>query len=135
MFRDMPDATLIEWIREKYAAIAEDLDERARRRWAAAEARSLGWGGVTAVAVATGISDRTIRTGIEELDDPDAVPANRQRREGGGRRTRDQEQPELRKALEALVDPTTRGDPMSPLRWTCTGTAWSLSVTSVTSAM
>lgn len=122
MCRGMPDARLIEWIREKYAAIAEDLDERARRRWAAAEARSLGWGGVTAVAVATGISDRTIRTGIRELDDPDAVPASRQRREGAGRRTRDEEQPDLRKALETLVDPETRGDPMSPLRWTCKST-------------
>jgi transposase len=122
MFRDMLDARLIEWIREKYAAVAEDLDERARRRWAAAEARSLGWGGVTAVAAATGISDRTIRTGIRELDDPDAVPASRQRREGGGRKARDEEQPELRDALEALIEPATRGDPMSSLRWTCKST-------------
>lgn len=118
----MQDAQFIEWIREKYAAIAEDLDERGRRRWAAAEARSLGWGGITAVAAATGISDRTIRTGIKELDDPNASAANRQRRAGGGRRSREIEQPGLVDALEALVDGGTRGDPQSPLRWTCKST-------------
>ncbi|MDA7949825.1 MAG: ISAzo13 family transposase [Hyphomicrobiaceae bacterium] len=118
----MADANVIEWIRQKYLAIAGDLDERARRRWAAAEARSLGWGGVTAVAIATGMSDRTIRNGIRELQDPDAAPSDRQRREGGGRRSRQQEQPELLEALDALIDPETRGDPMSPLRWTCKST-------------
>ena len=68
----MPDAQVVEWIRDKYLTIFSDLDERGRQRWAAAEARSLGWGGITAVAMATGISDRTIRNGIRELDDPDA---------------------------------------------------------------
>ena len=71
----MPDAKVVEWIRCKYLAIVSDLDERGRRRWAAAEARSLGWGGVNAVASATGISDRTIRNGIRELDDHDARSA------------------------------------------------------------
>lgn len=118
----MPEAQVIEWIREKYQAIANDLDERARRRWAAAEARSLGWGGIIAVAAATGISDRTIRNGITELDDPEAAPIQRQRREGGGRKARQDEQPSLVDALDALVDPSTRGDPMSPLRWTCKST-------------
>jgi transposase len=118
----MADASVVEWIRQKYSAIAEDLDERARRRWAAAEARSLGWGGVTAVAIATGMSDRTVRNGIRELDDPNAASSDRQRREGGGRRSRQQEQPELAEALDALVAPETRGDPMSPLRWTCKST-------------
>ena len=80
MLPRMSDASVIEWIREKYTAIVGDLDERGRRRWAAAEARSLGWGGVTAVAFATGLSDRTIRTGIKELHNPDATPANRQRK-------------------------------------------------------
>lgn len=112
----------MDWVREKYAAIADDLDERARRRWAAAEARSLGWGGITLVAAATGISDRTIRTGIKELDDPNAAPINRQRREGGGRKASEVRQPELRRALDALIEPVTRGDPMSPLRWTCKST-------------
>ena len=118
----MPDAQVVEWIREKYMAIASDLDERGRLRWAAAEARSLGWGGISAVAEASGISDRTIRTGIRELDDPDASPANRQRRPGAGRRRREEEQPGLVKALESLVEPISRGDPMSPLRWTCKST-------------
>jgi transposase len=118
----MPDAQVIAWIREKYTAIASDLDERARRRWAAAEARSLGWGGIAAVAASTGLSDRTIRNGIKELDDPGAAPIERQRRLGGGRKARQQEQPALIEALEDLVDPVTRGDPMSPLRWTCKST-------------
>lgn len=122
MLRPMSEASVVEWIREKYAAIAGDLDERGRRRWAAAESRSLGWGGITAVAVATGISDRTIRTGIKELDDPEAAPANRQRQPGAGRRTREVEQPGLADALEELVESGTRGDPMSPLRWTCKST-------------
>lgn len=118
----MPEARIIEWIREKYTAVIRDLDERGRRRWAAAEARSLGWGGVSAVSAATGISDRTIRTGICELDDPSAAAADRQRKLGGGRRRREDEQPELIQALERLVDSTSRGDPMSPLRWTCKST-------------
>ncbi len=118
----MPEAQLVEWIREKYVAIVEDLDERGRRRWAGAEARSLGWGGVAAVAEATGISDRTIRTGIKELDDHKAAPSNRQRRPGGGRRSREIEQPQLIESLEALIESGTRGDPCSPLRWTCKST-------------
>ena len=118
----MPDATVVEWIREKYTAVIADLDERARRRWGAAEARSLGWGGIQAVAAATGLSDRTIRDGIRELDDPLAPPATRQRRSGGGRKAREFEQPGLREALERLVESGTRGDPMSPLRWTCKST-------------
>ena len=118
----MVDTRFIEWIREKYRAVVGDLDERGRRRWAAAEARSLGWGGVTAVALATGLSDRTVRTGIRELDDPDAAPADRQRRSGGGRRALEFEQRGLIAALERLVESGTRGDPMSPLRWTCKST-------------
>jgi transposase len=118
----MSDASVVEWIREKYIALAQDLDERGRRRWAATEARSLGWGGITAVAEATGMSDRTIRNGIKELDDPNAAPANRQRRIGAGRWKREDEEPELLETLESLVEGGTRGDPMSPLRWTCKST-------------
>ena len=66
----MLDATTIERIRDKYIAMALHLDERGRRRWAAAEARDLGWGGISAVANATGISDRTIRSGTREIEDP-----------------------------------------------------------------
>ncbi|MBM3413315.1 MAG: ISAzo13 family transposase, partial [Bacteroidetes bacterium] len=122
MVSGMPDAQVIEWIREKYTAIAADLDERARRRWGAAEARSLGWGGIEAVAAATGMSDRTIRSGMKELDDPDAAPASRQRRPGGGRKRRECEEPELTAVLQQIVDSGTLGDPMSPLRWTCKST-------------
>lgn len=122
MFPAMPDAHVVEWIREKYTAIIADLDERARRRWGAAEARSLGWGGIQAVAAATGLSDRTIRNGIMELDDPDAQPSTQQRRAGGGRKRSEIEQPTIVDALKSLVDSGTRGDPMSPLRWTCKST-------------
>ena len=118
----MPDASVVHWIREKYQAIVAELDERGRRRWAAAEARSLGWGGVAAVAEATGMSDRTIRTGIVELDNPETLTTDRQRRPGGGRHRRETDQPDLLEALERLVSPVTRGDPVSPLLWTCKST-------------
>jgi hypothetical protein len=118
----MPDAQVVEWIREKYTAIAADLDERGRRRWGAAEARSLGWGGIEAVAAATGLSDRTIRNGIRELNGPCTPPSGQQRRCGAGRKARESEQPGLAEALERLVESGTRGDPMSPLRWTCKST-------------
>jgi Rhodopirellula transposase DDE domain len=118
----MQDARIAEWIRTKFLAIVSDLDERGRRRWAAAEARSLGWGGISAVAHATGISDRTIRSGLRELDDPSALPLDRQRMRGAGRRSREETQPGLIKALEALIEPVVRGDPMCPLRWTCKST-------------
>ena len=118
----MPDARVIEWIRQKFINIAQDLDERGRRRWAASEAVSLGRGGITAVADATGISDRTIRNGILELNDPNPLPADRQRRHGSGRKSRSDEQPGLAAALERLVEPDSHGDPQSPLRWTCKST-------------
>jgi transposase len=118
----MPDARVVKWIRAKYAVLIGDLDERGRRRWAAAEALSLGRGGIAAVAQATGMSDRTIRNGISELNDVDPLPSDRQRRPGGGRKSREQEQPDLVDALERLVDPVSRGDPESPLRWTCKST-------------
>lgn len=118
----MVETDRITRIREKYDAVYPELDERGRRRWAAAEARSLGWGGVTAVAVATGISDRTIRNGIREIEDPSNVLEDRQRLPGGGRKSREIEQPSLLEALKRLVEDTSRGDPMSPLRWTCKST-------------
>jgi transposase len=115
----MPDTAVIEWIREKFVLMVEDLDERGRRRWAATEAMSLGRGGIAAVAAATGLSDRTIRTGIAELDSKTPLERGRQRKPGGGRKSRESEQPQLIPTLESLVEPTTRGDPESPLRWTC----------------
>jgi transposase len=119
----MQDATIIKAIEGKYIELLDDLDERGRRRWAAVEARALGRGGITAVAKATGLSDRTIRTGLKELDDPDPLPGHRQRRLGGGRKPHSLTQPDLQDALERLIEPTTRGSPTNPLRWTIKSTS------------
>ena len=108
-----------------YHTLSPEMDERMRRQWAAAEARELGRGGVTLVARASGLSRTTITAGLHELDLPAAqrqVEAMRVRRPGGGRRPLSQTDPELVTALERLIDPVTRGDPMSPLRWTCKST-------------
>ena len=118
----MLDANGIEWIRDKYRNLLSDLDERGRRRWAATEARTLGRGGITLVARATGISDRTIRSGIKELKSHNPLPPDRQRRKGGGRKSYEVLQPGLLAALDKMINPTTRGDPMNPLRWTCKST-------------
>ena len=118
----MQDATTIEAIEGKYIELLDDLDERGRRRWAAAEARALGHGGITAVALATGLSDRTIRTGLKELDDPAPLAGDRQRRTGGGRKSHAITQPGLQDALDRLIEPTARGSPMNPLRWTIKST-------------
>jgi len=98
------------------------MDERIRRQWAATEARDLGWGGVSLVARATGLSRTTITAGLQELTRPArqrAAEASRVRRMGGGRRLLTQTDAGLLAALESLIEPTTRGDPESPLRWTC----------------
>jgi Rhodopirellula transposase DDE domain len=118
----MHDATIIEAIEGKYIELLDDLDERGRRRWAAVEARALGYGGIAAVALATGLSDRTIRTGLQELDDPSPLAGDRQRRRGGGRKSHAITQPGLQDALDRLIEPTARGSPMSPLRWTIKST-------------
>ena len=118
----MTNTTIVEWIRCKFEALACDLNELARRRWAAVEAMSLGRGGITVVAKATGISDRTIRNGIRELREGDDPPEGQQRRPGGGRKNLKETDPHLLRALESLVASTTRGDPQSPLKWTCKST-------------
>jgi transposase len=118
----MPEAKLVERIRGKYLAFVGELNERGRRLWAAAEAVSLGWGGIAAVAQATGISDRTIRNGIREIKAGKTSSSSRQRSPGGGRVAKEVEQPALTEVLESLVEPASRGDPMSPLRWTCKST-------------
>jgi hypothetical protein len=118
----MQDAALLERIRRKYRLLNVELDERRRRQWAAAEAGAVGWGGVTLVARATGLSRTTLTAGLRELRQPvrqRAPMAGRVRREGGGRKALTRVDPELLAALEALVEPVTRGDPESPLRWTC----------------
>ena len=119
----MQDASIVAAVRLKYADLVSDLDERGRRRWAAVEARALGRGGIAAVAAATGMSDRTIRTGLKELASPAALDPGRQRRAGGGRKPRGVTQPGLMDALDRLIEPTTRGTPMGPLRWTIKSTA------------
>jgi transposase len=115
----MPEENVVAWIRGKFILLRNDLDERGRRRWAATEALSLGRGGIATVAAATGLSDRTIRNGLQELNSRERLEPGRQRRPGAGRKSRAHEQPTLIAALEALVEPTSRGDPVSPLRWTC----------------
>ena len=94
------------------------LNERSRRRWAAAEARSHGRGGIAAVARATGISEGTVRRGLAELDAGEELEPERVRRAGAGRPGILEREPGLSEALDALIDPVTRGDPESPLRWT-----------------
>ncbi|MDP2341491.1 MAG: ISAzo13 family transposase [Deltaproteobacteria bacterium] len=134
------DTALEAAIVEKYASLAPVLDERARRLWAAAESRAIGFGGDALVSAATGLARQTIRNGRRELDL--GVPATgRIRAPGAGRPGIEVAQPGLTAALEALVDPLTRGDPMSPLRWTCKSKAklaaalvkqgWTISATKV----
>ncbi len=95
------------------------LNERSRRRWAAAEARSHGRGGIAAVARAMGVSEGTVRRGLAELDgDGEELAPDRVRRAGAGRPGISEREPGLSEALDALIDPVTRGDPESPLRWT-----------------
>jgi transposase len=99
------------------------LDERQRRLALATEARSWGYGGISAVHRATGISIPTIRRGIRELDtENDSVPQGRVRALGGGRKKAEEAAPELVDCLDSLIEPGTRGDPESPLRWTTKST-------------
>jgi hypothetical protein len=118
----MQDVSNIELIRRKFLTLAEDLDERGRRRWAAVEAQALGRGGISAVARATGLARGTIRAGLRELADPHPLPSPCQRRQGGGCKPDWQTQPDLRRALDALIEPSARGSPTNPLRWTCLST-------------
>ena len=115
----MPDTAIVNGLYQKWTALVDDLDERARRRWAATEAMAIGRGGIAAVAEATGLSDRTVRNGITEIRNGDILPTGYQRRTGGGRKPLEYSQTDLVVAVERLVEPTERGDPQSPLRWTC----------------
>jgi hypothetical protein len=122
---DMIDTSIIEVLRRKFIRLASELNERGRRRWAGSEALELGYGGIKVVAQATGLGERTIRRGCQELrheQAPASPPSRRMRHVGGGRKPLQTHDPALVSALEALVDPTTRGDPMSPLRWPCKST-------------
>src|SRR5215469_14775445 len=107
----------VEPIRERFSTVAPFLDERSRRLVAAAEAFAAGYGGIAAVATATGLAPSTIGRGLKELAQDE--PSGRVRRPGTRRELAIVKDPSLLLDLEALVGPTTRGDPRSPLRWTC----------------
>jgi hypothetical protein len=122
----MQDAATLRQIKTRYRALQPLMDERMCRQWAATEAQTYGRGGVSAVSSATGMSRNTIRKGLAELaarkKNPRAPVATRIRKAGGGRKRLTETDPGLAQALDRLVEPTTRGDPMSPLRWTCKST-------------
>lgn len=122
----MQDAGLLRQIKLRYRSLEPVMDERLRRQWAATEAQAYGRGGLSAVSSATGMSRNTIRKGLVELaarkKNPRAPVAARLRKEGGGRKRLTVTDPGLMSALEQLVEPTSRGDPMSALRWTCKST-------------
>lgn len=121
----MVNVKAIQSVKLKYESLQSILNERARRLWAASEARELGWGGIAVVQTATGLSHSTIRKGMRQLAEPsqnDSWPVNRSRGQGGGHKGILHDDPEIAEALESLIDPVTRGDPESPLRWTCKST-------------
>ena len=113
-------------VREKLELLAPLFDEQTRRLWAAAEAQVLGRSGISLVARATGLSRTTIHQGIKDLvelrETKGLEKKKRIRAAGGGRKPIDEYDPTLRRDLELLVDPVTRGAPESPLRWTCKST-------------
>jgi Rhodopirellula transposase DDE domain len=118
----MDKEAVIEQIRKRYTLAAGTLDERGRRALAASEALTVGWGGITLVARATELSRTTIGLGVKELRGAVApAPPGRVRRTGGGRKRIVATDPSVLADLERLVEPTARGDPQSPLRWTCKG--------------
>ena len=106
-------------IREKYQLLAPELNERTLRLFAAAEAKSLGRGGISLVARALEISHDRISRGIQDLESETKLYPDRVRRQGGGRKKQLELDPALKEDIERLISPYTRGDPESPLRWTC----------------
>lgn len=122
----MRDVAVIKRLETVYEVLSPVMNERMRRQWAAAEAQAYGWGGIRAVSTAIGMSANTIRRGLEELSEREANSgvevSGRVRREGGGRKRQTEFDPGLSSALERLIEPATRGDPESPLRWTCKST-------------
>jgi hypothetical protein len=106
-------------IRDRFLDLSPHLNERGRRIFAASQARSVGYGGIAAVSRATGIAASTIGRGLAELSATDQFASNRVRRPGGGDRPLVAKDPTLLADLLAMVEPDARGDPMSPLRWTC----------------
>ncbi len=108
-----------EAIRRRFKLVAGELNERSRRLVAASEAVALGWGGISAVSRATGLSRKAISHGVKELQEAGGAREGQIRRRGGGRKKTVTKDPRLVEDLEGLVEPLTRGDPESPLRWTC----------------
>jgi Rhodopirellula transposase DDE domain len=106
-------------IRDRFSALSPHLNERERRLLAATEATAAGYGGIAAVSQATGIAASTIGRGLKELAGEAALALGRVRRPGGGRKPLVVTNPAVLTDLSALVEPGERGDPMSPLRWTC----------------
>lgn len=110
---------LEEIISKKYDLLKPFLDEKSKRLFAAAEALSIGTGNISIVSRATGISENTIKKGCNELESGKSLSADKIRAPGGGRKKSFDKDPTLLSDLEALIEPTSRGDPESPLRWTC----------------
>ena len=106
-------------VRRRFTTLEKVLDEKSRRLLVAAECRAWGSGGISAISQATGVSRQVVRQGLKELDQPPTQPSGRIRRPGGGRKKASQKDPTLVADLEQLVEPTTRGDSESCLRWTC----------------
>jgi Rhodopirellula transposase DDE domain len=111
-------ADLADSVARRYAVLRPHLSEFQRRLWLGAEAAELGSGGVAVVAAATGVAADTVRRGRKEAEDGTGPATGRSRRPGGGRKRAESHDEDLVAAFESLIDPVTRGDPMSPLRWT-----------------
>jgi len=109
-------------VRERFDRLAPLFTERLRRLWAAAEAVTIGRGGVPLVAQATGLARSTILRGRDDLCHIPSLPLTGERRPGAGRKPLVETDPGLLRDLDRLIDPYTRGDPASPLRWTCKST-------------
>jgi hypothetical protein len=108
-----------ELIKTRFESIAPFLDERLRRIFAAAEAMAIGYGGPSLVSRETGVSRAAIALGLKELKEPERLDTQRLRKKGGGRKRAIDKNPRLKEDLECLLEPDTRGDPQSPLLWTC----------------
>jgi len=106
-------------IKKRFSSIAPVLDERLRRMVAAAEAIAIGYGGATLVSRETGVSRAAIALGCKELKEQKKPDGQRIRKKGGGRKRAVDKDPSLKNDLESLLEPVTRGDPESPLLWTC----------------
>ena len=118
MDADIRKMSFEETVNKKYRLLLPELTEQGRRLFAGIEASEEGWGGVSAVSRATGLSRTTVARGIRDFKDPQRLASGRVRKDGGGRKKKTKVDPTLKKDLQALIEPYTRGDPESPLRWT-----------------